>query len=101
VFRIEGRATQGVLIFFGPASDVISWLAFSTLRSTSTRLCLRLDSGGYPELDKLLGREGYPDRSAVLTIGPPGIGKEALGYKFTYGSTQPGAIRGWWVARRA
>jgi KaiC/GvpD/RAD55 family RecA-like ATPase len=27
--------------------------------------------------------DGYPDRSAVLVVGPPGIGKEALGYWFT------------------
>lgn len=26
---------------------------------------------------------GYPDRSAILIVGPPGIGKEALGYWFT------------------
>jgi KaiC/GvpD/RAD55 family RecA-like ATPase len=26
---------------------------------------------------------GYPDKSAVLVVGPPGIGKEALGYWFT------------------
>jgi KaiC/GvpD/RAD55 family RecA-like ATPase len=30
----------------------------------------------------LLG-EGYPDKSTVLVIGPPGVGKEALGYWFT------------------
>jgi KaiC/GvpD/RAD55 family RecA-like ATPase len=27
--------------------------------------------------------DGYPDQSAVLVVGPPGIGKEALGYWFT------------------
>jgi len=26
--------------------------------------------------------DGYPDRSAILVVGPPGIGKEALGYWF-------------------
>lgn len=41
-----------------------------------------LASSGVPALDKLLA-DGYPDRSAVLVIGPPGIGKEALGYWFT------------------
>jgi circadian clock protein KaiC len=39
-------------------------------------------SSGIPSLDKLLA-DGYPDKSAVLIIGPPGIGKEALGYRFT------------------
>ena len=39
-------------------------------------------SSGVPALDSLLGGEGYPDRSAVLVVGPPGIGKEALGYWF-------------------
>jgi KaiC/GvpD/RAD55 family RecA-like ATPase len=27
--------------------------------------------------------DGYPDKSAILVVGPPGIGKEALGYSFT------------------
>jgi circadian clock protein KaiC len=34
------------------------------------------------ELDRLLGGEGYPDKSTVLVVGPSGIGKEALGYWF-------------------
>jgi len=41
-----------------------------------------LASSGVPALDKLLS-DGYPEKSAVLVIGPPGIGKEALGYRFT------------------
>ncbi len=41
-------------------------------------------SSGFPSLDKILGHDGYPDRSAILAVGPPGIGKEALGYRFTY-----------------
>jgi len=43
---------------------------------------LRLASSGIPALDKLLA-DGYPDKSAILVVGPPGIGKEALGYWFT------------------
>jgi KaiC/GvpD/RAD55 family RecA-like ATPase len=43
---------------------------------------MRLASSGIPALDKLLG-DGYPEKSAVLIVGPPGIGKEALGYRFT------------------
>jgi circadian clock protein KaiC len=43
-----------------------------------------LASSGVPALDKLLGGVGYPDKSAVLVVGPPGIAKEALGYWFTY-----------------
>ena len=39
-------------------------------------------SSGIPALDGLL-TAGYPDKSAVLVVGPPGIGKEALGYWFT------------------
>ena len=39
-------------------------------------------SSGIPALDKLLA-DGYPDKSAILVVGPPGIGKEALGYWFT------------------
>ncbi len=39
-------------------------------------------SSGVPALDPLLG-DGYPDKSTTLVVGPPGIGKEALGYWFT------------------
>ena len=39
-------------------------------------------STGVPSLDQVLGNDGYPDRSAILVVGPPGIGKEALGYWF-------------------
>jgi KaiC/GvpD/RAD55 family RecA-like ATPase len=42
-----------------------------------------LASTGLASLDNLLGSEGYPDRSAILIVGPPGIGKEAMGYWFT------------------
>jgi len=48
-----------------------------------------LVSTGVPSLDNLLGTDGYPDRSTILVVGPPGIGKEALGYWFTHsGLTQ-------------
>jgi len=40
-----------------------------------------LTSSGIPALDQVLSG-GYPDRSSVLVIGQPGIGKEALGYWF-------------------
>jgi circadian clock protein KaiC len=43
-----------------------------------------LASTGLSSLDNLLGGDGYPDRSTVLVVGPPGIGKEALGYWFTH-----------------
>lgn len=46
-------------------------------------------SSGIPALDKLLV-DGYPDRSAIMVVGPPGIGKEALGYWFT----QSGLVQG-------
>jgi circadian clock protein KaiC len=49
-----------------------------------------LVSTGVRSLDHLLGEDGYPDRSAVLVVGPPGIGKEALGYWFT----QTGLVQG-------
>jgi KaiC/GvpD/RAD55 family RecA-like ATPase len=41
-----------------------------------------LVSTGVPSFDSILGNAGYPDRSAILVVGPPGIGKEALGYWF-------------------
>jgi KaiC/GvpD/RAD55 family RecA-like ATPase len=42
-----------------------------------------LPSTGLLSLDQLLGSDGYPDKSAILVVGPPGIGKEAIGYWFT------------------
>jgi circadian clock protein KaiC len=38
-------------------------------------------STGIPSLDRMLGG-GYPENSAVVVNGAPGIGKEALGYWF-------------------
>jgi KaiC/GvpD/RAD55 family RecA-like ATPase len=48
-----------------------------------------LASSGVSALDKLIS-DGYPDKSAILVVGPPGIGKEALGYWFT----QSGLVQG-------
>ncbi|HYB04876.1 MAG TPA: RAD55 family ATPase [Nitrososphaerales archaeon] len=45
---------------------------------------MNMPSSGIIPLDKLLGGEGYPERSSILVVGPPGIGKEALGYWFTH-----------------
>lgn len=42
----------------------------------------RLVSTGVQSLDHILGDDGYPDRSSILVVGPPGIGKEVLGYWF-------------------
>jgi KaiC/GvpD/RAD55 family RecA-like ATPase len=42
-----------------------------------------LPSTGISTLDQLLS-DGYPDKSTILATGPPGIGKEALGYWFTH-----------------
>jgi circadian clock protein KaiC len=52
-----------------------------------------LVSTGVPSLDAILGKDGYPDRSSVLVIGPPGIGKEVLGYWFV----RSGLIQGDYV----
>ena len=41
-------------------------------------------STGVPSLDHLLGEDGYPDKSSILVVGPPGIGKEVLGYWFIH-----------------
>jgi KaiC/GvpD/RAD55 family RecA-like ATPase len=51
-----------------------------------------LVSTGVPSLDNLLGSDGYPDKSAILVVGPPGIGKEALGYWFI----RSGLIQGYY-----
>ena len=39
-------------------------------------------STGLEQLDSVLGGDGYPERSSILVAGPPGVGKEALGYWF-------------------
>ena len=46
-------------------------------------------STGVDGLDRLL-KDGYPGKSAVLVAGPPGIGKEALGYWFTQSGLSQG-----------
>jgi circadian clock protein KaiC len=43
-----------------------------------------------PALDRLLGGQGYPERSAVLVVGPPGVAKEALGYWFAHAALAQG-----------
>ncbi len=40
-------------------------------------------STGLEQLDTVLGGDGYPEKSSILVAGPPGVGKEALGYWFT------------------
>jgi len=45
-------------------------------------------STGITELDKLLSGAGYPNKSTILVVGPVGIGKEALGYWFTYAGSK-------------
>ncbi len=42
-----------------------------------------LVSSGIPALDRILGK-GYPDKSAILVVGPQGIGKETFGYRFIH-----------------
>jgi KaiC/GvpD/RAD55 family RecA-like ATPase len=42
-----------------------------------------LVSTGIEPLDQIL-LDGYPDKSAILVTGPPGTGKEALGYWFIH-----------------
>jgi len=50
-----------------------------------------LVSSGVASLDQLLG-DGYPDRSTILVVGPPGIGKQALGYWFAHSGLVQGDI---------
>jgi KaiC/GvpD/RAD55 family RecA-like ATPase len=52
-----------------------------------------LVSTGVASLDTILNNDGYPDRSSVLVIGPPGIGKEVLAYWFV----RSGLIQGDYV----
>ncbi len=40
-------------------------------------------------IDQLLG-DGYPDKSSILVVGPPGIGKEALCYWFAHSGLSEG-----------
>lgn len=48
-------------------------------------------SSGIPSLDRLLG-DGYPNKSTILVVGPPGIGKQGLGYWFIQCGTIQGDI---------
>ncbi len=56
-------------------------------------------STGLGELDQLLGG-GYPEKSAVLLVGPPGIGKEAIGYLFANAGVTRGDL-GLYITRLA
>jgi len=47
-------------------------------------------SSGLSGLDEMLGGTGYPEKSAILVIGPPVINKEAFGYWFTKAGLQVG-----------
>lgn len=49
-----------------------------------------LSSTGVPALDKMLGGIGYPQKSAILVVGPPGVGKEAISYLFAQSGLQSG-----------
>lgn len=46
-------------------------------------------STGLQGLDSFL-QGGYPDGSAILLTGPPGVGKEALGYSFIHSGLKQG-----------
>jgi circadian clock protein KaiC len=48
-----------------------------------------LVSSGIPALDSILS-DGFPDRSSVLVLGQPGIGKEAIGYWFLHSGLMQG-----------
>jgi len=50
----------------------------------------RLPSTGVPVLDRMLGGTGYPQKSAILVVGPPGVGKEAISYLFAQSGLQSG-----------
>jgi KaiC/GvpD/RAD55 family RecA-like ATPase len=43
-----------------------------------------LPSSGIASLDAVLGGQGYPEKSTILLVGAPGVGKEALGYWFAH-----------------
>ena len=48
-----------------------------------------------PGLDRLL-QGGFPDGSAIMVTGPPGVGKTLLGLQFLYGGVkeynEPGVL---------
>ncbi len=49
-----------------------------------------MPSTGVRDLDEIMKGDGYPDGSAILVTGPPGIGKEALGYWFIQSGLERG-----------
>ena len=62
----------------------LEWAQLATSRISPTyemrlfQVRIHLVDSGIPSLDALLGGKGYPEKSAILVVGPPGIGKEAL-----------------------
>ncbi|SRR5579864_265516 len=51
-----------------------------------------MPSSGLLSLDGILEGGGYPEKSAILIIGPPGIGKEALCYLHAKAGVDEGAM---------
>lgn len=61
---------------------ILSFRNQDSFISTQNFAAKRLASSGITSLDELLGSDGYPDKSTILIVGPPGIGKELLVYEF-------------------
>jgi len=61
-------------------------------------LTVYLVSTGFRELDRIL-QGGYPAKASILLSGPPGVGKEAIGYAFVAGGLQDGEL-GLYVTRQ-
>lgn len=81
--RITSRISDAELTF-SKTREKVGWKFQRKfyLNTKYRRIHLSLASTGVPSLDNLLGSDGYPDRSSILVVGAPGIGKEALGYWF-------------------
>lgn len=54
-------------------------------------MCQSLVSTGLEQLDTLL-KDGFPDQSSILLVGPPGIGKEAICYWYLHSSLIQGDV---------
>lgn len=53
-----------------------SFISMLTDQLTTTHLA----STGLSSFDTILDGDGYPDRSTILIVSPPGIAKDVLGY---------------------
>ncbi len=83
-FTPLAKVPSRALSFHLSARPMLTTPAYVYLvRNPASEFDFFMVSTGVPSLDRILDGEGYPQKSTVLLVGAPGVGKQALGYWFT------------------